>query len=50
MPAASLLPLAAAATSNVNTGNVWEQVRDAIEFVRIVWEEIERRLQEKHSC
>ncbi len=35
---------------SANTVPVREQVRDAVEFVRIVWEEIEKHLQEEDSC
>ena len=30
----------------VNVSPLREQIRDAVEFVRVVWEEIERRLQD----
>ncbi len=32
---------------STNTVPVREQIRDSVEFVRIVWEEIERNLQEE---
>ena len=32
---------------SANTVPVREQVKDSVEFVRIVWEEIERHLQEE---
>ena len=35
---------------SANTVTVREQVRDAVEFVRIVWEEIEKHLREEDSC
>ncbi len=35
---------------SANTVPIREQVRDSVEFVRIVWEEIERHLQEDESC
>lgn len=35
---------------SANTVPIREQVRDSVEFVRIVWEEIERHLQEDKSC
>ena len=34
--------------NSANTVPVREQVRDSVEFVRIVWEEIERHLKEEH--
>ncbi len=35
---------------SANTIPIREQVRDSVEFVRIVWEEIERNLQEDEPC
>lgn len=35
---------------SANVVPVREQVRHSVEFVRIVWEEIERHLQEENSC
>ena len=34
---------------SANTVPIREQVRDCVEFVRIVWEEIERHLQEEET-
>lgn len=33
---------------SANTVPLREQVRDSVEFVRIVWEEIERSLRDEH--
>ena len=35
---------------SANTVPVRDQDRDAVEFVRIVWQEIEKHLREEDSC
>ncbi len=41
------LPAEAAAIYSANTVPIREQVRDSVEFVRLIWEEIERHLGEE---